>query len=108
MKIRDRLIRRQRRFIAIMAIAIGCWAAVVLVARLTSPGTPPDWMFLVLVGLLGPILFAIAGLKYLVRCPKCNGNLGGRFGSLSGRKFLWVRPVVSCPYCGVGLDQAAP
>ena len=52
-----------------------------------------------------PALIGILGILYFVRCPKCNGNLGGSQGRLSARRILWLRPRMYCAYCGVGLDS---
>ena len=57
------------------------------------------------------LLFAVVaaggwlGYTFLVRCPRCNGNIGGKYNHFGTRSFLLYRPVAHCPFCGVSLDE---
>ena len=75
MTIREELVRARRRCLALMLGGTVAWGALVLsIAMLSSNGSPP-WIFQAAVPLFAAVLLGVLGINFLVRRPKCNGNL---------------------------------
>ena len=104
MTIRQTLLKRQWLFVASMAVAIAIHLGVMAMFLATEDSR---WFYAELFA-VPPALIGIFGILFFVRCPKCNGNLGGNQGRLSARKILWLRPRMYCAYCGVSLDSVHP
>ena len=103
MLIRDKLIGTQRRYLLLTLAGVVAWSAVLLGAVAATGGHAPPWLFGAAVPIFGVILLGILGTNFLVRCPRCRGNLS-RVGPLAVRPWFGRRRVANCPYCGVSLD----
>ena len=59
-----------------------------------------------LVGALGILfLVAIIFLGFLIRCPRCRGNIGALNAGVS-KSIPFYTVINYCPYCGVSLDSS--
>ena len=104
MLIRDKRVKTQRRYLLLTLAGIVVWGALLLGAVAFTGGQAPTWLFVAAVPVVGVILLGVVGANFLVRCPKCRGNLS-RVGPLSARPWLGRRSVANCPFCGVSLDS---
>lgn len=103
MTIRELLARQKARYFRIMVGA----AFLAILSAQVSYFFVPRWS--IAVALLLAML-SIAGwgaYRFLVRCPLCKGNIGGKYEYFGKRGFLLFRPIAYCPYCGVSLDEQA-
>ena len=105
MKIREKLVTTQRRYLLLVAVAFIVWGGLVVGMALSKLEVPPTWFFVAAVPVFVALLFGIVGMNFLVRCPKCRGNLS-RIGPLSTRPMLGRRKVSNCPFCGINLDTS--
>ena len=103
MRVREKLLRTHNRYLLVTFAGIFTWGALVLGVWATTRGHAPTWLFQVAIPVFCVILFGILGSNFLVRCPKCRGNLS-RIGPLSSRPWFGRRPVTHCPFCGLSLD----
>jgi hypothetical protein len=105
MLIRDKLVKTQRRYLLLTFVGMVVWGALLLDAVVVTGGQAPPWLFAAAVPVFGVILLGVIGTNFLVRCPRCRGNLS-RVGPLSARPWLGRRSVANCPFCGVSLDSS--
>ena len=101
MTIRELLARRKNRYFLVMMS--GAFLAI-LSAQATIffiPGWPIAFAYLLTAAA------AASGFAYrfLVRCPRCQGNIGAKYSYFGRRGFLLFRPVAHCPFCGISLDE---
>ena len=102
MKIRELLQQKKRRF---TYAAVG--AAVVGVLALQASFLL-DAQWVLALGLVALVIAGVAalGTRWLVRCPRCHGNIGSGHNNFSARRLIG-KPVANCPFCGVSLDEPA-
>ena len=103
MQIRNKLVRTQRRYLLLTLGGLIVWCVLLLGAMAVTGGDAPMWLFGAALPVFGIIMFGVVGANFLVRCPKCRGNLS-RVGPLSVRPWFGRRRVENCPFCGVSLD----
>ena len=107
MKIRDKLLRIRRSYLLMLFGGMVVWGALIFGAVAPTGHEPPTWLFVAAIPVFLVILLGLVGINFLVRCPRCRGNLS-RVGQLAARP-LFGRIVANCPFCGVSLDaQVAP
>ncbi len=102
MTIRELLAERKNRYFLAM---VGAAVLAILSAQATYfflPGWPIA-IALLLASLATAGWFAY---RFLVRCPRCKGNIGAKYAYFGKRGFLLFRPVAHCPFCGVSLDES--
>ena len=104
MRIRDKLVRSRRRYLALVFGGMGIWAALILAIVSIAEQGPSDWLFIAAIPIFGMIVLGFIGINFLVRCPRCKGNLG-RAGQLASPP-LFGRSVKNCPFCSVSLDES--
>ena len=108
MQIREKLVSTQRRYLLLTAAGMAVWASLVLAVAGTNNAHPPTWFFAAAVPVFAVVLFGMFGMNFLIRCPKCRGNMS-RVGPLAARPLFRRRRVENCPFCGVNLDtRVAP
>ena len=107
MKIRDKLVRLRRRYLLMLFGGMVVWGALIFGAVAVRGQEPPTWLFVAGVPIFLAIILGLLGINFLVRCPRCRGNLS-RVGQIAARP-LFGRSVANCPFCGVSLDaEVAP
>lgn len=101
MTFRDYLAKRKARLlwlmIGVVFLAVLCMAA----------ATAMDSKLLMGLGVLWWLAYvpAVMGYCYLVRCPRCKGNIGRHTSHFGLKKTLFFDVINYCPFCGVQLDQ---
>lgn len=102
MTIRDHLCARRRAFLLCTIAGFLLFTSLhVLVMAFPVPnGIGLAMLLLGMVLTVGGIL----GMNRVVRCPRCDGNVGA--ANLPLRRWpLGLRPIDFCPFCGTGLDE---
>jgi hypothetical protein len=101
MTIREYLQRRAK----LLALGIvGAWAVMAGQSFLVAqPSGPVAVAFLI----AGALVFfgAILAVVFMLRCPRCNGNLGSLVAHFGPLRKMSSRQANFCPFCGVKLDD---
>ena len=103
MTIRDHLRSRKRAFLMCAVVGFALFLGFGILGR---PLLLPNGIALVILfGCIILYLVGMFGMAYVVRCPRCQGNIGSSYLPL--RKWpLSMKPINFCPFCGVSLDEA--
>jgi len=99
--IRDTL-RRKKRW-ALLALAV-VWVGGAFFTFSDSDQTSISPYFMAIFGLA--FFVGIISLGFLIRCPRCRGNIGALNAGIS-KTIPFYTVINYCPYCGVSLDSSA-